>query len=266
VVKEGFTRFFHVVEEALLKLKLNGTQWAIYIAIRSQTIGDNRPEGIEMTLQDLSRLTGYHRTNIQPDLAYLIKAGPVKKVRGEPRKPFVLTVNDDIDTWNQSLLAKRRTVSQKANRSISQKANTLLAKKQTSYKKEGKEGKETRSPGSADVRFKPLKEFLFSDYQQIKGMKLNPVFNGSDGKALTQMLKSLPEVPIEVLQSAWTAFLLSPDKFYRKLHGSHPVRYWASNVNTFLELASNGSQAGHSRISAHNTKVGQDWLSRTEGK
>ena len=130
---------------------------------------------------------------------------------------------------------------------------------------EKKKKKETRS-ASADERFKPLKDFVFSEYKRIKGMSLNPVFNGSDGKALTQMLRSLPQVPPEVLKSAWTAFLLSQDKFYRKMHGSHPVRYWASNVNAFLELASNGPQAGHSRLSAHNTKVGQDWLSRTNTK
>ncbi len=127
--------------------------------------------------------------------------------------------------------------------------------------KKRKEEKKRRS-ASADVRFEPLKEFLFSDYKRIKGMSLNPVFNGSDGKALKDMLKDLPDTHVEVLQSAWTAFLLSHDKFYRKMHGSHPVRYWASNVNAFLELASHGSQAGHSQLSTHNAKVGRDWLSR----
>jgi len=133
--------------------------------------------------------------------------------------------------------------------------------KETKKKKEFK-----KRSASADARSEPLKEFLFSDYKRIKDMSLNPVFDGSDGKALKGMLKDLPDVPIEVLQSAWTAFLLSQDRFYRKMHGSHPVRYWASNVNTFLELASNSPQAGHSRLSAHNTKVGQDWLSRTDAK
>ncbi len=79
--------------------------------------------------------------------------------------------------------------------------------KERKKKKEFKKGS-----ASADARSEPLKEFLFSDYKRIKDMSLNPVFNGSDGKALTQMLRSLPEVPTEVLQLAWTAFLLSPDK------------------------------------------------------
>jgi len=141
----------------------------------------------------------------------------------------------------------------------------VTARSDIKEKKKRKEEKRRRS-ASADGRFKPLKEFLFSDYKRIKGMSLNPVFNGSDGKAVKDMLKDLPDTPTEIFQSAWTAFLLSQDGFYRKMHGSHPVRYWARNINAFLELISNGPQAGHSRLSAHNTKVGQDWLSRTDTK
>ena len=56
--------------------------------------------------------------------------------------------------------------------------------------------------------------------------------NGSDCKTLQEMLKKLPNVPLETLQDAAISFIQSQNPFWRQQ--GHPLRYWAANINAFL--------------------------------
>jgi hypothetical protein len=94
--------------------------------------------------------------------------------------------------------------------------------------------KERNKTASADSRQKPLTDFLFTEYKKQTGIELNPAFGASDGKALQDLLKKTPKLPLEELQKAWAAFLQSDDPFDRKQFGAHPVCYWASRINKFL--------------------------------
>ena len=237
----------------------------VVLSIARLTFGFQKEEA-PISIGLLGQLTGLPRRSISRCLASLQDKNVVSSTGYEliERQKVSVWKFAPPSTWKVVSVRSLPVVTRQTLPSAkgSDRTDPKVVTARTPIKEKKKRKEEKKRSASADARFGPLQEFLFSDYKRIKDMSLNPVFNGSDGKALKGMLKDLPDVPIEVLQSAWTAFLLSPDKFYRKMHGSHPVRYWASNVNAFLELASNGSQAGHSRLSTHNAKVGRDWLSR----
>ncbi len=56
--------------------------------------------------------------------------------------------------------------------------------------------------------------------------------NASDYKALKELLKKLPDTPLEKLEEIALSFLNSDDKFDQKQ--GHPMRFWASNINRWL--------------------------------
>jgi len=98
-----------------------------------------------------------------------------------------------------------------------------------------KENKKARStPSGADPRFQPLVDYLFESYQEVVGLSLRPAYKAADGNSLKQLLKDLPDNDAESLKQAWLSFLNTRDEFHRKQIKQHPVRYWSSNINTFL--------------------------------
>ena len=112
---------------------------------------------------------------------------------------------------------------------------------------------------TSDARHRALVDRLFETYQSETGMNLKPVFNGSDGKAIKNLLGALPDIGVEELTESWIGFLRTDDEFHRKHIGQHPVRWWASRVNAFL---SGEKKSGTSKTLRHNVRTGKAWLAR----
>ena len=264
-----YTQFYHDLEEALIRARLSGTEYAVFLAIQRLTIGwKGKSKGDYIPVSRLSQMTGRDPSGVRTALQSLSQKKMLLQLKVPTfSRPAMWRVNDNLAEWENTI--REENTNTVSGDSLSQCEVSSIPREETSSTSietfKDTLQKTVRSP-SVDIRFTPLKTFLFSKYKAIKSLELRPVFNASDGKALKEMLKDLPEIPIESFQSTWIAFLLSEDQFYRKMHGTHPVRYWASNINAFFDLASNGSKAGHSRLSTHNARVGQDWLSRTGGK
>jgi len=146
VTQRLFTRFYHDVEEALIRAKLNGTQIAIVLAIQRRTIGWNKPEGAYISLSLFANLTGRHWTSIQRERKRLIDMCIVVQVRkptfGSPAK---WKLNDKPETWvlaNTLTGSKNESVSQSSNESVSENAYQPVSKSANHIKKELKKEEE----------------------------------------------------------------------------------------------------------------------------
>ena len=73
-------------------------------------------------------------------------------------------------------------------------------------------------------------DFFFSQYKKHRGVDL--VCHDADFAQLSKLLKKLPDCKALDLCRSVKRFLTSPDKFHQGQ--SHPVRYWATNINAFL--------------------------------
>lgn len=106
------------------------------------------------------------------------------------------------------------------------------AAKETARPKKRRERK--LADKKADPRFEPLLDFMFKQYERVMRMKLDPIYNPPDRKAIENMLKKMPDEGIERFKEAWTRFLKTEDEFDQKQLERTPVRYWAQRINAFI--------------------------------
>ena len=128
--------------------------------------------------------------------------------------------------WESWELGTQMTPLPKMTRDISCKSlGTKVATTKETLTKESK-----RPAKKTDPRFEPLKKFFHQQYEEIRGARLDT--DGSDYKALSNLLKRQPKSLLEDLQGAAVRYLKNDKPFY--VDQGHPLRFWANNINPFL--------------------------------
>ena len=91
-----FTRVYNDVLETLVGAQLNGTQYAIVLAVQRLTAGwQDKHDGDYISIGQLSAITGRHRTTVQHGLAKLRAMNILVQVEGSTRtKATKWRVND----------------------------------------------------------------------------------------------------------------------------------------------------------------------------
>lgn len=234
--ENGHLDIAHEVLEKLLLARLTGTQWSLVMATLRKTWGWKKQEDY-ISLTQFRQLTGRHRNLIARELSVLQSRNILQQTK-EPTfgRPAKWKFNKDWETW---VLASRDTVTTEVTataegggQSLPRCTGTVTAEVNLQKKKKRNSKKKAASP-DADPRFHPLKEFFHTHYQKIRGTPL--VTDGSDYKALTDLLKKIPNIPLKRLEDAALSYLNSDKEFDQKQ--GHPLRFWANNINPWLASA-----------------------------
>lgn len=159
----NFTRIANEILENIAKAKLNGTQYAIVITVWRFTYGYQRKEA-EFSLSFLSKETGIHRNQIQPELIKLIERN-ILIITQEATwtSPQVLKFNKDYDQWR--VLVKTLTVSENTNRTVSENTNRGVSEF-TNHIKKDKENIKESIPPIIPPKEKPPKH-KYGEYQNV---------------------------------------------------------------------------------------------------
>ena len=96
----NYTKTPNELLEALMRVKLNGTQYRIIIAVNRYTYGFNR-DNHELSISFLSKATGIHPQHIKKELRSLIKMRILSIIREASfSKSRVISINENFDTWD----------------------------------------------------------------------------------------------------------------------------------------------------------------------
>lgn len=232
----GFTKVQNQIIERLTAAKLNGTEYSVVLCIIRRSWGYQR-DSAQISLDQFAKACDRHRNHVAKALKMLSEKGIIARVKdptfGEAGSWKVCSDQTGVLSPNK-LSPKRSTVTKFGDTKNGEETVTKFGDhlKKVTLPTGAKE--KTCALPRTDPRYKPLVEFLFESYLQATGLKLNPVFGSSDGKAIKAMLQACPDIDLETLQGAWVAFLCSDDDFVTRQHGKHPARYWATNINSFL--------------------------------
>ncbi len=229
--ENGHTDIAHEVLEALMQAKLNGTQWDLVMAVIRRTWGWHKKQDY-ISLKLFQKLTGRHRNLIARELASLQKRNIIQQTR----KPTLdqgakWKINKNWETWGSPPRVTGITAegdTSQGDRGVTAEGARGITAEVNLQKKEEK--KKKRAAKKAEPRFQPLKEFFHQKYEEIRGTELDT--NGSDYKALSDLLKRQPELSLEYLQQSAVIYLKDDYSFHVKQ--GHPLRFWASNINPFL--------------------------------
>ncbi len=230
-VEDGHTRIADPVLEALMKAKLTGTQWDLVMAIIRKTWGWGKTED-RISLTQFQKLTGRHRNLIARELTALQKRNIIKQTR----KPTIdraakWKCNKNWEVWVSPPRVTGITAegdTSQGDRGVTAEGARGITAEVNLQKKEEK--KKKRAAKKAEPRFQPLKEFFHQKYEEIRGTELDT--NGSDYKALKDLLKRKPKLSLEYLQQSAVIYLKSNKPFH--VDQGHPLRFWANNINPFL--------------------------------
>jgi len=231
-VEDGHTRIANPVLEALMKAKLTGTQWDLVMATIRMTWGWGKTRD-RISLTQFQKLTGRHRNLIARELTALQKRNIIQQTQ----KPTIdraakWKFNKNWDTWVSPPRVTGITAegdTSQGDRGVTAEGARGITAEVNLQKKEEK--KKKRAAQKADPRFQPLKKFFHEKYEEIRGTKL--VTDGSDYAGLRKLLKQNPEFSLEDLQQAAVRYLRSDKPFH--VDQGHPLRYWANNINPFLQ-------------------------------
>ncbi len=204
-----------------MRSRFNGSQWAVVMMVLRKTWGWNKKRD-QISLNQFSTSTNLPPRTISRALSSLERSKILVPHRS-PGKMTEWSFNKDWESWE---LGTQMTPVSKMTKDISGKSP--LSKVATTKETLTKENK--RAAKKADPRFQPLKEFFHQKYEEIRGPKLDT--NGSDYKALSDLLKRQPKLSLEDLQRAGVRYLKNNEPFY--VNQPHPLRYWANNINPFL--------------------------------
>jgi len=100
-------------------------------------------------------------------------------------------------------------------------------------------------PEAERIFYHDLLAYMENSFMTDRRISLPSISNASDYSALRAMIRKL--IPagyaLNTLQAAWARFLHSDQVFHRSQ--GHPIRYWASNLGSFL---SDTKQGQHERV------------------
>ena len=210
-----------------MKARLTGTQWDLVMVVIRKTWGWHKKQDY-IPHSQFEKLTGRHRNSITRELSVLQNRNILKQTqRPTPSQTAKWKFNKDWESWESPPKVTPYKVPVTAEGDTSEGAKGVTA--DATLQKKGKRNKYTAS-SDADPRFNPLKEFFHTYYKKVRGTKL--VTDGSDFKALSELLKKVPDIPLKRLEAAAISYLNSSDDFDQKQ--GHPLRYWANNINPWL--------------------------------
>ena len=218
----------------LMRARLNGTQMHLVLAVVRFTFGFHQ-ENTSISVSDFAKNTGHPRRSIVRELKRLRSRNVLVEhdKGGRNHNPSRWRVNMQFDEWLVPNRSPVPTGDEMVTTSGDGSVTTTGVKSVIPLKKKERKKNRRASRKPPDPRFHPLKVFFFEEYQASRQAPL--VADGSDFRALADLLKRLPDVPIKVLKDAVARYLASRHPYH--LNQGKPLRFWAYNVNPFLAAA-----------------------------
>lgn len=129
----------------------------------------------------------------------------------------------------------------RSSRSSGRSSSTTTTEQNRAEHIQNRTEKKAKSAAIEDTRRIPLRDLIFSDYKQRRGVDL--ITDPSDWKAFEGLLratKNAPGMTVDEIRSRWIRFLSSERPFHREQ--GHPLRWFCLNINAFSENGSTPKQ------------------------